>query len=199
MLGKLFIISAPSGAGKTTLVNKVLPLLRGKHSIDRVVTYTSRPVRYGEKNGQDYHFVSSVDFEQKIRNGFFLEWTGEYGHYYGTPMQMVRSIELGLSQILVITRAGASRVLEIAHDPSPTLSNCVVPIWICTSTIDELRMRLLRRGENTQEQIERRIKLAQSELEQESEYSLYKYSILNDHFLTALKELETIMLAELQK
>lgn len=199
MPGKLFIISAPSGAGKTTLVNEVLGRLGPKYPIDRVITYTSRAVRSGEEPGKDYHFLSPEAFKRKVDEGFFLEWSGEYDHYYGTPHHTLNDLEQGLSRVLVIDRAGAQALLEIAQDPSPTLREGVVPIWIYTSDLVELKRRLLARGKNTNEQIERRLELAQKEVEKEREKPLYKHRILNDNFIKAAQELEALFVCELEK
>ena len=199
MSGKLFIVSAPSGAGKTTLVNEVLGRLGQKYPIDRVVTYTSRAIRSGEKPGKDYHFLSPEAFKHKINEGFFLEWSGQYDHYYGTPRYTLSELEQGLSRVLVIDRAGAKSVLAIALDPSPTLREGVVPIWIYTSDFAELERRLVARGDNTNEQIKRRLEIAQKEVEKEQEKPLYKHRILNDDFTKAAQELEALFVCELEK
>jgi len=199
MSGKLFIVSAPSGAGKTTLVNEVLGRLGLKYSIDRVITYTSRAVRLGEKPGKDYHFLSPEGFNRKINDGFFLEWSGEYDHYYGTPRHILNELKQGLSRVLVIDRAGAKSVLSIAQDPSPALREGVVPIWIYTSDFVELERRLVARGDNTNEQIKRRLEIAQKEVKKEQEKPLYKYRILNDNFTKASQELEALFVCELEK
>jgi len=199
MSGKLFVVSAPSGAGKTSLVAAVLERMKSQHPIDRVVTYTSRQDRLGEQQGKAYHFLSSQDFERKIQDGFFLEWSGEYDHYYGTPRHIVDELEQGLSRILIIDRFGAERVLAIAKDPSPILTDKVTSIWIYTSDISELERRLVRRGKNTKEQIVRRLELAQQELQKEQACPLYIHKILNDDFKKAANELESMMVCELEK
>jgi len=86
---KLFIVSACSGAGKTTLVNAVIENLRKKQvPIERVITYTTKQPRAGEVDGRDYHFVSVEDFQRKIQEGFFIEYSEAYGNYYGSPKSL---------------------------------------------------------------------------------------------------------------
>ncbi len=199
MSGKLFIVSAPSGAGKTTLVRAVLDDFYSQFSINRVITYTSRPPRYGERSGEDYHFISSSEFEKKKNSHFFLEWSGRYDHYYGTPRYIIDGLANGNSCVLVIDRSGAQQIISIANDPSPILRNCVVPIWIYTSDILELERRLVCRGKNTEKQICRRIALAKAELKQEQQNPIYKHYILNDDFHKAKKRLMEVFVIELQK
>lgn len=199
MAGKLFIISASSGAGKTTLVQDVLPRLVQRYPVERVVTYTSRAMRTGEVAGQHYHFVTPQDFQAKLEAGFFLEWSGEYDHYYGTPRHIIDDIQRGESRILIINRSGASNVLHVTNDLSVMGGDWVVPIWIDVPGLDELRRRLLARGENTQEQVARRLEIARREIEQESEKSFYKHRILNDNFTKASQNLEILLIQELAK
>jgi len=188
MSGKLFIVSAPSGAGKTTLVDEVLGRLRPNYSIDRLVTYTSRAKRDGEEDGKDFHFISSLEFEMKIKNGFFIEWSNEYGHYYGSPSNVKGDLYKGDSKILVIDRKGAKQVIEQLSDS--------ILIWIYTKNAAILRQRLVARGLNTEEQIEARLKLAKVELEQEAKNPFYRHHILNDIFDNAANNLELIFLNE---
>ncbi|MCK5615347.1 guanylate kinase [Candidatus Pacearchaeota archaeon] len=199
MSGKLFIVSAPSGAGKTTLVDSVLKKISSEFSIGKVVTYTSRAPRTGEVSGQDYHFVSSLEFEQHIKESFFLEWSGEYGNYYGTPRYIVDELDQGFSRILIIDMLGTQNLISISNDKTPFLTNCVVPIWIHTSDIKQLKERLIARGENTLEQIKRRLDLARQELKKEKSSSLYKYRVLNDDFSKAIIKFQTILIAELSR
>jgi len=191
MSGKLFIISAPSGAGKTSLVENILPKLKQTYQIDRLVTCTSRQKRPGERDGIDFNFMSDIDFELKIKQGFFIEWSKAYDHYYGSPASVVDDLKVGNSRVLVIDRLGAKQVLE-------RLSDCVA-IWIYPPSVGALRERLLTRGANTLDQVERRLELAKFELEEESKRKLYKYHILNDIFSDASEKLESIFVNELKK
>src|SRR3990167_6495680 len=102
MIGKIFIISAPSGAGKSTLVAATLANLEKEWPIERVVTYTSKNPRNNEVPGQDYHFIKVDEFERRIKQGFFLEWSNAYGTYYGSPRSIVNQVANGYSYIGII-------------------------------------------------------------------------------------------------
>ncbi len=197
MSGKLFIVSASSGAGKTTLVHEVLARLAHKFPIARVVTYTSRTVRVGEVEGEHYHFLTPHEFRGKIEEGFFLEWSGEYDSYYGTPAHILEEVAAGASRILIIDRLGAQNVLRVTQDQVKPPTCGVVSIWIDVPGLEELKRRLMARGENTLEQVERRLEIAQRELKLECENSLYMYRILNDNFTKAVQELEILLIREL--
>ncbi|KKP29921.1 MAG: Guanylate kinase [candidate division TM6 bacterium GW2011_GWF2_30_66] len=190
MNGKLFIVSAPSGAGKTSLVESVLDRLKPKCSIDRLVTYTTRDARPGEVNGIDFCFVTETEFEIRLQEGFFIEWSRDYGCYYGSPKTVEVDLLHGNSRILVIDRTGAKQLCEHVLD--------AVTIWIYTESICVLRDRLLNRGTNSLEQIESRLELARAELEQEFENKFYKYHILNDDFSKTVQNLEEIFVKELK-
>jgi guanylate kinase len=199
MSGKLFIISACSGAGKTTLVQEVLPRVSQHHPLKRVVTYTSRAVRPGEIAGDHYHFVTAEVFQEKIQGDFFLEWSGEYDHFYGTPRYIIDEVLGGESRILVIDRLGAHNVLKMANKEKGIFNReLVVPIWIEVPGLAELRRRLLARGEN-EERVERRLEIARKEMELEKQNSFYKYKIVNDIFTRAAHMLEILLVQELAK
>ena len=189
MAGKLFIISAPSGAGKTTLVEHMLKQLQGKHSVFQVLTYTTRVPREYEKHGQAYYFISQLEFEHKIAQDFFIEWSNVYGSYYGTPRTVLDEMACGASGILIADRAGAKQIK--AQVPESVL------IWIYTSNIKVLQQRLLHRGTNTPEQIAMRLTLAWDEIQQEDAYPVYQYHILNDDFHEAFSFLYNIMIGYL--
>jgi len=189
MEGKLFIVSAPSGAGKTSLVDEILARLMPQYPIDRLVTYTSREIRGGEKHGKDFFFVSPKEFEMRVQQGFFIEWSNEYGHYYGSPKQVQKDLQDGMSRVLVIDRKGAKQVVE--HIKKPVL------IWIYTHGLDVLKNRLLKRGKNSSEQIEKRLKIAKFELEEEQKNKFYRHHILNDIFADAAASLESVFVSEL--
>lgn len=187
--GNLFVVSAPSGAGKSTLVEAVLGRLRDRYLIERFVTYTSRQVRAGEVEGRDFYYLSEADFVQKIGEGFFLEWTDGLGHYYGTQRLIIDDLERGRSGILVLDRSGAAKVSQ--HIPEAVL------IWIKVSSMEALRERLLRRGTETEEQVEKRLARAAREVAEEQEKKMYQFHITNDFFDQALGELEDIILSKL--
>lgn len=185
MVGKLFIVSAPSGAGKTSLVSAVLHKIPSQFLIQRIITYTTKQPRLEEAPGIDYHYISISEFEQKIRERFFLEYSSVYEHYYGTPRSVLHEMQAGRSYIAIIDRIGAEKILAQCSD--------AVPIWIYTKSIMVLKERLLKRGTDNLEVIERRIIRAQKELELEERNRLYMYHIVNDDFDTALTQLYTIV------
>ena len=187
--GRLFVVSAPSGAGKTTLVEAVLIKLKPSHGVERIVTYTSRAPRQGEEEGRDYHYLSTGDFEKKIEEGFFIEWSNGLGHYYGTQKAVITDLERGKSGILVIDQVGAAQ-LRMAIPQA-------VLVWIEVSDSAVLEQRLVRRGTETREQILRRIERARREIDEEREKKMYRYHIVNDIFDTALQKLEEIIVAEI--
>lgn len=200
MSGKLFIISSPSGAGKTSLVAQVIGKLKNQYSIDRVVTYTSRAIRSNEIAGDHYHFVSPQEFKEKLKDGFFLEWSGRYDNYYGTPREIIDELDQGTSKILIIDRLGAERVIAIANNSSSSiLTNKVISIWIKPPSLKELERRLFGRGQDTKEQIKKRLNLAMQEIEKEKLFPLYQYSILNDDFSKAEKALQNLICSKLRR
>lgn len=189
MAGKLFIISAPSGAGKTSLVERLIVSIRCHHPIDRVITYTSKSARPTEKDGQHYHFVSEDEFRHKMEAGFFMEWSDAYGCYYGSPCSVLQEIERGRSYILIIDRVGAQKVAEQCE--------YAVLIWLYTKGLEVLKERLEQRNTEKPEQIEHRLDCARREMEQELRCPLYRYHVLNDDFEWALRKLEKIIKREL--
>jgi guanylate kinase len=185
MSGKLFIVSASSGAGKTSLVTAALQELQAFYPLERVVTYTSKQPRPGEVHGKDYYFMTAQAFEQKIAEGFFIEWSVAYGTYYGSPRSIVEGLALGKSYIAILDYAGAQAVAEAVKE--------AVLIWIKVPSLAVLRQRLAARAQDTQEQIERRLALAQQEMESAQKNALFKYTILNENFDVALKNFKTII------
>ena len=186
--GVLFIISAPSGAGKTSLTKALLAKLKPSYPIDRVVTYTSRTPRNGEINGIDYHFLHTQDFENKITQGFFLEWSTVYGTYYGSSASIVTDLEEGKHRILIVDRLGTHTILSYMAK----LPYKVVSIWISVSSIEILQARLSTRGLDDPQSLGRRLTLAAQEMAQEKQSPLYDYEILNDLFENSLEKLENL-------
>ncbi len=182
MSGKLFIISAPSGAGKTTLVKHALKRLNLDHAISRVVTYTTKTPREKEAvHGQDFYFISQAEFEQKITQGYFIEWSNAYGNYYGSPASIVEHMVRGESLIIILDRAGALQIKEKIPE--------AVLIWIYTSSIAVLRNRLEARASEVPEQVESRLRLAEKEIQAEDMHPRYQFHILNDDFYESLDNL----------
>jgi len=188
--GKLFVVSAPSGAGKTTVVTALITRMTAAgESLERVITYTTRALRLGERDGVDYHFISVSEFECKIKEGFFINWSGAYGNYYGLPQSIIEQAQQGRSFILVLDRAGAQEVL--AKEPSAVL------VWLYTHTLDILHARLVGRGTDTPDQIAYRLALAQQEYELEKQKPLFHHHILNDFVENAVTKFENIVRLEL--
>jgi guanylate kinase len=188
-VGKLFIISAPSGVGKTTIVDSVLDNWNHSVMLSRVITYTSRNPRVGEIAGKDYHFISVLEFEQKIEQGFFLEWSNAYGHYYGSPRSIVDDLEKGHSYIGILDRSGGLAVKAQVSDS--------VLIWVYTSSIQIIEQRLYARNTEDEQQIQKRLLLAQQELAAENGEKKYHYHIANDSLEHAVGELTKIIQKEL--
>ncbi len=189
MPGKLFVISASSGAGKTSLANVVIERVGAQCSIERVVTYTTKKASSQEEHGKDYFFVTPQEFQERIQQGFFIEWSTCYDNYYGSPKNILTGMAQGRSYVAILDRLGTQAVAERVSD--------AVLIWIHTSDINILRDRLEKRARDSAEQIERRLQIATQELEQETNNRLYKYHVLNDDFDAAANELEHIVQAEL--
>ena len=189
MDGKLFIISAPSGAGKTSLVNALIERIRIYRPIDRVITYTTKDAHTCEQEGCDYYFIKQEEFKKKIKEGFFVEWSCEYGHYYGSPRFIIDEVERGRCSILIIDRVGAEKIAS--------LYSKAVLIWIYTSSKEQLRERLILRKRETEQEIQHRLTCAEREIAREISCPLYHYHILNDIFDEALDKLCKVIQSEL--
>lgn len=187
MNGKLFVLSAPSGAGKTTLVNELIKKLPSLN-INRVITYTTKNPRKGEIHGVDYHFINEEEFKTKIQQGFFLEWSNAYGSYYGSPRYILEEIKSGKSYIAILDQFGAMNIKSIYVSS--------ILIWIMPPNIEELKNRLLIRGNNNDKEIEFRLNLAKKELEM-LKIEAFDYSFVNVDFEFTLKELENAIIKEL--
>ena len=181
--GQLFIVSAPSGTGKTTLVERlvqVVPNLRMSRS------YTSRATRAGEQDGVDYNFVSRERFESMVRNGEFLEWADVFGNYYGTCAGDTEALLAhGEDVVLVIDVQGARQVRSRGIE--------TVGIFILPPSAGILEQRLRGRSKDTEEQIRRRLEVACSEV---PEFAHYEYVVVNDELGAAVDRLRAIIVAE---
>ena len=189
MIGKLFIVSAPSGAGKTSLVNAVIQKLNPHYTIERALTYTTRQPRHNEIPGIDYHFISSTEFEYKIMQGFFIEWSTAYGVYYGSSKIILETLETGQSVIIIVDRQGAKSIVREIHE--------AILVWIAPSSPIVLAQRLNNRSTETPEQIMFRLAVGQKELQNEVETKFFTHHIINDDFHDALADLELIICTEL--
>ncbi len=189
--GKLFIISGPSGVGKTTLVINFLQQYKHEYHIDRVITYTTKQPRSTEICGVDYHFISQSEFQDKIENGFFLEWSGEYGAFYGTPLHIIDELALGASKILVIDRIGAAQIVK-KHSQA-------ILIWIEVSSHEVLFDRLIGRKTESLEQVHLRLSLAQKEINQEKNEPMYHCYIENDRMESAIQKIFDVIVPHCQR
>lgn len=181
--GNLFILSAPSGAGKSSLIGALLK----KHSDMKVsVSHTTRSPRPSEENGVHYHFVSVDEFKALIEKNDFFEWAQVFDNYYGTSKQAIESqLEAGIDVFLDIDWQGAQQIRKLVDD--------VETIFILPPSKEELESRLNNRGQDSAEVIAGRMAKAQSET---SHYNEYDYVVVNDDFDTALTEIETIVMAK---
>ena len=181
--GLLFIVSAPSGTGKTTLVErlvKVTPNLRMSRS------YTSRRARPGERDGVDYNFITRERFETMAREGEFLEWADIYGNYYGTAVADTEAcLAGGEDLVLVIDVQGARQVR------SRGLEN--IGIFVLPPTAAILEQRLRGRSQDSEEQIQRRLEVACREV---TDYAAYDYVVINDDLEPCVARLQAIVMAE---
>lgn len=180
--GNLFILSAPSGAGKSSLINALLKQ-SSVRPMQVSVSHTTRDPRPGEENGQHYHFVSKDEFEQLIEQNAFYEHAEVFGNYYGTSEAAIDDqLAQGIDVFLDIDWQGAQQVRM--KKPS------VTTLFICPPSKDELESRLKGRGQDSQEIIDGRMAQAKSEC---SHYQEFDYIIVNDDFDQALIDLTTIV------
>lgn len=181
--GTLFIVSAPSGAGKTSLVRA---LLADDTGVSVSVSFTTRPPRAGEREGIEYHFVERERFLAMIEAGEFLEHAEVFGNYYGTGrMEVASRLAQGSDVILEIDWQGAQQVRQAFPE--------AVGIFILPPSSEVLRERLNGRGKDAPAVIERRLQAAVEEI---SHYSEYDFIVINDHFEAALADLRAILRAE---
>lgn len=182
--GKLFVISAPSGAGKTTLVHRMLKQFK---ELSYSVSSTTRSPRGNEKDGKDYFFISIDDFKTQIDNGTWLEWAKVHGNYYGTAKAPVLShIEKGGHMIMDIDVQGADQIIGSDLDP--------VTIFILPPSAEILAARLSGRGTDTEDVIRKRLDTANSEMARKDRF---KYNVINDDLERAVSELAEIFIQEM--
>lgn len=187
--GKLFVVSASSGAGKTTLVTHAIERLRDEVSLKRVTTYTTRAPRSGEVDGKDYVFINKEEFAQKKKDSFFLETSEFDGHDYGSPLSVLEELQNGTNLVAITDRNGAHAISNEVDD--------AILIWIVAPDVETLKHRMKKRNENSPGQIERRLKIAISEMEEENKQRQFKYHLVNDEFERAVAELMLIIKEEL--
>ena len=182
-LGRLYIVSAPSGAGKTSLIKALLESVSG---IEVSVSHTTRPIRAGEVDGQHYHFVDTKTFEQGISDELFLEHAKVFENYYGTSRSTVlKRLSEGVDIILEIDWQGAQQIRQLMPE------NC--SIFILPPSIDELERRLTTRNQDSDEVIVRRVAQAQEDVQHFIEYD---HVVVNDDFDAALQSLSSIFICK---
>lgn len=180
MSGTLYVISAPSGAGKTSLVKA---LIESSDGIKVSVSHTTRAIRPGETDGVNYHFVETEQFQTMLGNADFLEHAEVFGNYYGTSKSWVsEQLEQGEDVILEIDWQGAAQIRKQIEG--------TVGIFILPPSRDALRERLTGRGQDSEEVIDKRMAQAKEEMSHHVEYD---YLVINDDFDVALDELKAII------
>lgn len=180
--GRLFVLSGPSGSGKSTLCRMAI----ARTSACLSVSATTRPRGDSEIDGQDYYFFSPEVFEEKIKANEFLEYAEVFGNYYGTPAATVnKMLRRGQTVVLEIDVQGAVQVFENMPE--------AMGIFILPPSMEELKLRLQRRGREGQDVIQKRLKKAEWEIEQARANANYKYFITNMQLDEAAEELIEIL------
>ena len=185
--GLLVVVSAPSGCGKDTIVNKILEDMGDKASVS--VSMTTRAMRPGEAEGVNYYYVSVDEFKSNIANGEILEYTNYGSNYYGTPIRPVKEkLQNGQVVFLVIEVEGGENVKKIFPD--------CVKIFVIPPSMEVLEKRLRGRGTDKEEIIAERLTIAKTELQRANEYD---YIVENDVLEEAVEDVKSIIRAELLK
>jgi guanylate kinase len=182
MKGNLFVISSPSGAGKSSLISA---LLKQHNDMQVSVSHTTRAPRPGEEHGVHYHFTDVDAFKQLISENGFFEWAEVFGNFYGTSKQAItEQLEQGIDVFLDIDWQGAQQMRKLVDN--------IVTLFILPPSKAELEDRLNKRGQDSKEVIAKRMDKAQSEM---SHYDEYDFVLINDDFEQTLQQLETVVLA----
>ncbi|MFT5880225.1 MAG: guanylate kinase [Moritella sp.] len=183
--GTLFIVSAPSGAGKSSLIKALLDA-NPSSDMKVSVSHTTRAARPGEIDGIHYHYIPVAEFKQQIKNNNFFEWAEVFGNYYGTSRVMIeKTLEQGIDIFLDIDWQGARQIKQQMPDARG--------VFILPPSREELERRLNSRGQDSEAIITKRMTEAQAEM---SHYHEYDYLIINDDFSTALEDLHAIVRSE---
>ena len=181
--GLLFIVSAPSGTGKTTLVERLVQRVSG---LQMSRSYTSRQARVGERDSVDYNFISRDRFDAMVREGAFLEWADVFGNCYGTSAADTDALlAAGKDVVLVIDVQGARQVRSRGIE--------TVSVFVLPPSAAVLEQRLRGRSKDSEDQIRKRLEVACREV---SDFAQYEYVVVNDELDTAVSRLEAIVLAE---
>ncbi len=184
--GKLFVFSAPSGTGKTTIVRFLLSELP---ELTFSVSATTRKARANERDGVDYFFISEKEFKEKISRNEFIEWGKFYDYYYGTLREVIeKDLKTGKNILLELDVKGALRIKEEYPD--------AVTIFIAPPSMEELRNRLAKRNTETEEDFKKRIMRAEMELSFKEKFD---YLVVNDELERAKKEAKEIIIKEIER
>lgn len=182
--GLMFILSSPSGAGKTTITRK---LLAGESNLAMSVSVTTRPQRPGEEDGKDYHFTDRAGFDRMVETDQFLEWATVFGNSYGTPRaQIDQGLAAGRDYVFDIDWQGAQQLSQRKGDD-------VVSVFLLPPSIAELEARLHKRGTDSEEVIKGRMDRARAEI---SHWDGYHYVVINDDIDSCFDKVRTILAAE---
>jgi guanylate kinase len=188
LLGNLFILAAPSGAGKSSLIKALMEKYEGNTTspMQVSVSHTTRQPRPGEEDGVHYHFVSREQFEALIEQGVFFEYAEVFGNYYGTSRVTIeQTLHQGIDVFLDIDWQGARQVKQLMPD--------TCGIFILPPSLDVLEQRLNNRGQDSDEVIAGRMSQAVSEM---SHFNEFDHVIVNDDFAIALNDLEAVVMAQ---
>lgn len=179
--GLMFVISAPSGTGKSTIIDKLLQQIK---QLKKPVSYTTRPPRQGEKDHIDYHFISSEQFRSKMDKGDFIEWAKVYDNFYGTSLEYInKELENGSILIKDIDTQGALQLKKALGDKA-------VLIFIEPPSLEELETRIRKRGKDREDVIKARMECARKEMEEARKYD---HTVMNDKIGHAVEEIVRIM------
>lgn len=182
MIGRLVVLSGPSGVGKDTLIRA---WAARNPRVVRIVTTTTREPRDGEVEGVDYHFVSTEEFRELADSGAFLEFKNVHGNWYGSPKADVeKHLAEGRIAVLNVDVQGALSVMERRPD--------ALSVFVHPPSLEELERRIRRRGLDSEEAIQRRLENARGEIEQAARYS---FQLVNDDLAKAVDELESLLSA----
>jgi guanylate kinase len=184
--GKLFIISAPTGGGKTTVAQNIIKRLGAKCRLEKVVTYTTRPARNQETAGKDYHFIDQAAFASYNTNNFFIETTTFDGYWYGSPRNIIEKIDRGFSFFMVTDHPGALMIKK--QLPAAVL------IWIQAPSLDVIKQRLINRNRENEQELARRIAIAAEEIAIESTAHAFDFHVTNQSLESTLEQVEAIIM-----